>query len=58
MVVEVFFKGSNFKKLFDTYYNIKEIKQSGQDFILKKETDEETKLIYLDTETYELRVCY
>ena len=58
MVVEVFFKGSYFKKLFDTFWNIKEIKQSGHNFILKKETDEETKFIYLDTETYELRICY
>lgn len=55
MIVEVFFKGSNFKKLHDTIWNIKEIKQSGRFFIL---VNTEGAHFHLDTEAFELRVCY
>lgn len=59
MIVEVFFKGSNFKKIYDTFWNIKTIERDGNNFILvtdKYMTDNENTI--LDTNEYELRVCY
>lgn len=53
MIVEVFFKGSNFKKHYDTFWNIEKINRSGHHFILTGKDD-----IFLDTEKYELRVTY
>lgn len=59
MIVEVFVKGSNFKSLFDTFWNIKTIENDGCNFILvtdKYMTDNSN--IILDTNEYELRVTY
>lgn len=59
MIVEVFFKGSNFKKIYDTFWNIKTIERDGDNFILvtdKYMTDNEN--VVLDTNEYELRVSY
>lgn len=59
MIVEVFFKGSNFKKLYDTFWNIKNIETNGGYFILvtdKYTTDNDN--VILDTNEYELRVTY
>ncbi len=59
MIVEVFFKSSNFKNLFDTFWNIKSIERDGNNFILvtdKYMTDNEN--VILNTNEYELRVCY
>lgn len=59
MIVEVFFKGSNFKKIYDTFWNIKTIERDGDNFILvtdKYMTDNEN--VVLNTNEYELRVAY
>lgn len=59
MIVEVFFKGSNFKKIYDTFWNIKTIERDGDNFILvtdKYMTDNEN--VVLSTNEYELRVSY
>lgn len=59
MIVEVFHKGSNFKKLYDTFWNIKSIERSAGVFVLatdKHTTDNED--IVLDNDQYELRVSY
>ena len=59
MIVEVFLKGSNFKKIYDTFWNIKTIKRDGDNFILitdKYITDNEN--VVLDVIKYELRVAY
>lgn len=59
MIVEVFFKGSNFKKIYDTFWNIKTIERNGNNFILvtdKYRTD--NKNVVLNTNEYELRVTY
>lgn len=59
MIVEVFYKGSNFKKLYDTFWNIKSIEENGNNFILV--TDKymtENDNVVLDTNEYELRVTY
>lgn len=56
MIVEVFVKGSCFKKLYDTFWNIEKIDRSGRFFVLV--TKDEKDNVYLDTEGYELRVCY
>lgn len=59
MIVEVFYKGSNFKKLYDTFWNIKSIEKNGNNFILV--TDKymtENDNVVLDTNEYELRVTY
>lgn len=56
MIVEVFYKGSNFKKFYDTFWNIEKINRSGHHFILVTKYGEED--VFLDTETYELRVSY
>lgn len=59
MIVEVFLKGSNFKKIYDTFWNIKTIKRDGDNFILitdKYITDNEN--VVLDVNKYELRVAY
>jgi len=58
MIVEVFFKGSNFKRLYDTFWNIKSIERDGNNFILvtdKYMTD--NKNVVLDINEYELRVA-
>lgn len=56
MIVEVFYKGSNFKRLYDSFWNIEKIYRSGHYFILVTEYGEEN--VLLDTEKYELRVTY
>lgn len=59
MIVEVFFKGSSFKKLYDTFWNIKSIERNGGNFILvtdKYMTGNDN--VTLSTNKYELRVCY
>lgn len=59
MIVEVFFKGSNFKNIYDTFWNIKTIERDGNNFILvtdKYMTDNEN--VILNTSEYELRVAY
>lgn len=58
MIVEVFFRGSNFKKIYDTFWNIKTIERNGNNFILvtdKNMTD--NKNVVLDINEYELRVA-
>ncbi len=58
MIVEVFFRGSNFKKIYDTFWNIKTIERNGNNFILvtdKYMTD--NKNVVLDINEYELRVA-
>ena len=57
MVVEVFIKGSNFKKLYDTFWNVKEIKRSGGLFILTFEPEKNKENISLDIYKYEFKVC-
>lgn len=59
MIVEVFFKGSNFTKIYDTFWNIKTIERDDNNFILvtdKYMTDNEN--IVLNTTEYELRITY
>lgn len=59
MIVEVFVKGSNFKNLFDTFWNIKSIENDRANFILV--TDKymtKNKNVVLDMKEYELRVTY
>lgn len=59
MIVEVFFKGSNFKNIYDTFWNIKTIERDGNNFIFvtdKYMTDNEN--VILNTSEYELRVAY
>lgn len=59
MIVEVFFKGSNFKRVYDTFWNIKSIERNGKDFVLitdKYMTDNDN--VVLNTNEYELRVTY
>lgn len=56
MIVEVFFKGSNFKKLYDTFWSIKKIDHDDGKFILITEYGKEN--ILLNSSDYELRVCY
>lgn len=57
MVVEVFIKGSNFKKLYDTFWNVKEIKRSSGLFILTFEPEKNKENISLDIYKYEFKVC-
>ena len=57
MIVEVFFKGSNFKRLYDTFWNIKGIVQDGHNTILVTENKNEENIL-LDDSKYELRVTY
>lgn len=59
MIVEAFYKGSNFKNLFDTFWNIKSIENDGANFILvtdKYMTKNDN--IVLSTNEYELRITY
>ncbi len=59
MIVEIFLKSSNFKKIYDTVWNIKAIERNGDSFILitdKYITDNEN--VVLDMNKYELRVTY
>ena len=56
MIVEVFFKGSNFKKNYDTFWNIEKIDHDNGNFILITEYGKEN--IILNSTDYELRVCY
>lgn len=59
MIVEVFFKGSHFKNLYDTFWNIKSIERDGDFFILV--TDKymtNTENVVLNANEYELRVTY
>lgn len=59
MIVEVFYKGSNFKRLYDTFWNIKSIVRDGNDFCLIPEQEAEaTETIVLNAEEFELRVGY
>lgn len=57
MIVEVFFKGTNFKKVYDTFWNIKSIERNGNDFVLISEKYK-TDNIVLNVNEYELRVTY
>lgn len=57
MIVEVFFKGSNFKRLYDTFWNIKSIEHNGNNLILVTDmymTKNED--VVLNSDEYELRV--
>lgn len=59
MIVEAFLKGSNFKNLYDTFWNIKSIERDGVNFILV--TDKyitKNNNVVLSTNEYELRVTY
>lgn len=59
MIVEVFYKGSNFKRLYDTFWNIKTIVRNGDNFCLIPEQEAEAnETIVLNVEEFELRVCY
>ena len=57
MIVEVFYKGTYFTNLYDTFWNIKKIETSGGLFILVSEHDGQDN-ITLDCDEYELRVTY
>ncbi len=57
MIVEVFFKGSNFKRLYDTFWNIKGVVHDGYNIILVTENKNEENIL-LDDNKYELRVTY
>ena len=57
MVVEVFFKGSNFKRLYDTFWNIRTIHNDGKNFVLTTDNRNEES-VFLDSNEYELRVTY
>lgn len=57
MIVEVFFKGSNFKRLYDTFWNIKSIVHDGNFIILATENLNDDAVLLNDNE-YELRVTY
>lgn len=57
MIVEVFFKGSNFRRLYDTFWNIKGIVHDGNFIILVTENKNEDNILLNDSE-YELRVTY
>lgn len=57
MIVEVFFKGSNFKRLYDTFWNIKGIVHDEHNIILVTENKNEENIL-LDDSKYELRVTY
>lgn len=57
MIVEVFFKGSNFKRLYDTFWNIKGIVHDGNFIILVTKNKNEDNILLNDSE-YELRVTY
>ena len=56
MIVEVFFKGSNFKKLYDTFWNIRDIHYDGTTFVLITDNRNE-EAVFLDSNEYELRVA-
>lgn len=59
MIVEVFYKGSNFKRVYDTFWNIKSIVRNGNNFCLIPEQESDTsETIVLNVEEFELRVCY
>lgn len=58
MIVEVFYKGTFFKKPFDTFWNIKKIVRSGSNFCLVPEEDSPDEAVVLNTDEYELRVHY
>ncbi len=55
MIVEVFFKGSNFERLYDTFWNIRTIHNDGGNFILITDNLNEES-VFLDENEYELRV--
>lgn len=57
MVVEVFFKGSNFKRLYDIFWNIRTIYDNGANFVLITDNRNEES-VFLDSNEYELRVTY
>lgn len=57
MIVEVFFKGSNFKRLHDTFWNIKSIEHDGNNLILvTNKYMTKNKNVVLNSDEYELRV--
>lgn len=59
MIVEVFYKGSNFKRLYDTFWNVKSIVRNGINFCLIPEQESEvSETFVLNVEEFELRVCY
>ncbi len=57
MIVEVFFKGSNFKRLYDIFWNIKSVVHDGDFIILTTENLNDDAVLLNDNE-YELRVTY
>ncbi len=57
MIVEVFFKGSNFKRLYNTFWNIRTIYDDGANFVLTTDNRNEES-VFLDSNEYELRVTY
>lgn len=57
MIIEVFFKGSNFKRLYDTFWNIRAIYDDGANFVLITDNRNEES-VFLDSNKYELRVTY
>lgn len=56
MIVEVFLKGSNFKDFFKTFWNIEKIEHDNGNFIMITEYEKDN--IVLNSNDYELRVCY
>lgn len=58
MIIEVFVKGSSFKKFYDTFWNVKKIERSGHYFVLTFEEDAEKENVLLDCEKFEMRMCY
>ena len=57
MIVEVFFKGSNFKRLYNTFWNIRTIYDDGANFVLTTDNPNEES-VFLDSNEYELKVTY
>lgn len=57
MIIEVFFKGSNFKRLYDTFWNIRDIHYDGTTFVLITDNRNE-EAVFLDSNEYELRVSW
>lgn len=57
MIVEVFFKGSNFKRFYDTFWNIRNIYDDGKNFVLTTDNRNE-EAVFLDSNEYELRVTH
>ncbi len=57
MIVEAFYKSSNFKRLFDTFWNMKGIMHDGNFIALVTESPKNDNILLKNCE-YELRITY